>query len=1580
MCLLLFGLFGNRAAAQFTITENFKGSSAGSNIILGGDPNGNQATLTSGGVDPVNNGWLRLTSDGTNQRGFAYINSPFPSTLGIFVDFEFKTWRTRADSFGGADGIGVFLFDAAANFALGGYGGALGYAPGSAGAGLAGGYVGIGLDEFGNFSSNGNGNLTGPGQTANSVVLRGPTTTNNTSSVSGGIRPSNEYLTGVQTQSSTTSNTNSLDYYVNGQTTRPTDAQFYRRVQIEILPVAGNYQVTVRWATTPNGPFTDLLTRTLTSPPPANLKLGFAASTGGGFNFHEIRNLLITTPGGVRTDKTVDKANALVNDQVTYTVNAYNSTTAAITNLKFADTLKNGNNVIIPSSDFTINSITFNNNGNTGNIAAGYVSGTPKTTGLTNPFNTTLNMAANGKATFTVVGTLNVVPAGGVITNTSAVDPALTGITDQDLTNNRFTVSTNVLSPNVDLKIDKSVDNTCEDPVNGNNYTITVTNVGSTASAALRTISVSDIIPAGMVLNGTPTAPGWIYNGISTAPTFTRVGSLASGFSFPTITLNLKRSGTPAAGASFDNTATVTYQGAPPEANTSNNRVTTTVYVKPNPPVTAPVSYCLGATATALTATGTNLKWYTVAVGGMGSSTAPVPVTTTAGSTTYYVSQSNGTCESTLTPITVTVQPALTNNTVTASQTICIGTTATALAGSLPTGGSGTFIYLWEQSTDGGAIWTTATGTSNAQNYSPGAPTVTTQYRRTVTSGACSTTSTVVSITVQPAITGNTITGPSILSICVTGDPGLITGAAPAGGSGTATYQWQISTDGTTFSNIAAATGISYDPPGPVTVNTWYRRLVQSGACTVASISNLVKFTVYPALTPGSIGANQVFCQTGTPAVLNELTAATGGDAIYAYQWESSTTSATTGFTPISGATQNTYTASAAITQTTYYRRVVSSVGSSCGAQTSNVITVTVNPVITGNTLTIAGASAFCITGDPGNITGATLSGGSGTYTYTWEQSINGGTNWTALPTVTANLDPAVITTTTLYRRTVSSGTCTSTSAPIMVTIYSAPTVAAAGPDQSKCNTSAFTMAANAATSGTGVWAVVSGTAVIANTASPTTGVTLAAGQTATLSWTISNGNCAVSTDQVTITNFALPTTANAGTNATQYNSGVFTLNGNLPASGTGVWTVKPGSTATIANPADRNTTVTIAANTSATLIWTISNGNCGVSSAEVTVTYTRSADLKVVKSIVTPGPFTAGQPIVYRIVATNDGPTDAQGIKILDNVPVEMVVSTINASAGGAASIGQNTSAGNSINVTADIAAGAGNTVTIDVNGTIAANYAGTLTNTATVTSPNVPDPDGATSTVTNPVERKPVLVVDKQGPSNVIAGDAITYKIIVKNTSNSDAIGTTIRDNIPAKITNVAWVVSKTGTASFVGSASNTGSNINFTGTIPAGAGNTIVIDVTGTVLPAATGNFSNLAIAIPTEPVPSVNSNTVVTNISNQSGLVMLKNGPATAQAGTAISYTLKITNNGLSDAVNASITDLVPAEIKTVSWSSATQGSATLNGTGSGTGNSVSVSGNIPTGAANAILVTINGTVDPSFSGNISNTATADPSEV
>ncbi|UAY51209.1 Ig-like domain-containing protein [Ferruginibacter albus] len=66
------------------------------------------------------------------------------------------------------------------------------------------------------------------------------------------------------------------------------------------------------------------------------------------------------------------------------------------------------------------------------------------------------------------------------------------------------------------------------------------------------------------------------------------------------------------------------------------------------------VKYCQQDLAQPLTANGTNLTWYNSFGASIGT-TAPTPLTDQGGSTTYYVTSSNGICESPRTGITVTV-------------------------------------------------------------------------------------------------------------------------------------------------------------------------------------------------------------------------------------------------------------------------------------------------------------------------------------------------------------------------------------------------------------------------------------------------------------------------------------------------------------------------------------------------------------------------------------------------------------------------------------------------------------------------------------------------------------------------------------------------------------------------------------------------------------------------------------------------------------------------------------------------------------------------------------------------------------
>jgi gliding motility-associated-like protein len=88
--------------------------------------------------------------------------------------------------------------------------------------------------------------------------------------------------------------------------------------------------------------------------------------------------------------------------------------------------------------------------------------------------------------------------------------------------------------------------------------------------------------------------------------------------------------------------------------------VVTTYPIPPAPTVGPDPVYCVnsGTPASALSATGSNLLWYTSSIGGIGSNIPPIPSINTVGSIPYYVSQTINTCESPRSVINVNTTPA----------------------------------------------------------------------------------------------------------------------------------------------------------------------------------------------------------------------------------------------------------------------------------------------------------------------------------------------------------------------------------------------------------------------------------------------------------------------------------------------------------------------------------------------------------------------------------------------------------------------------------------------------------------------------------------------------------------------------------------------------------------------------------------------------------------------------------------------------------------------------------------------------------------------------------------------------------
>ncbi len=146
-----------------------------------------------------------------------------------------------------------------------------------------------------------------------------------------------------------------------------------------------------------------------------------------------------------------------------------------------------------------------------------------------------------------------------------------------------------------------------------------------------------------------------------------------------------------------------------------SDKATISVAITQTPAPTAPatVEYCVGQTANALTATGTDLKWYTTASGGAALGSAPVPSTALPGSTNYFVSQTLSGCESNRAQVTVVSKPVPAAPGVSA-MSLCQGAGSNALTA------NGTNL-LWYANASGGSASGTAptpgTGSAGTTSY-----------------------------------------------------------------------------------------------------------------------------------------------------------------------------------------------------------------------------------------------------------------------------------------------------------------------------------------------------------------------------------------------------------------------------------------------------------------------------------------------------------------------------------------------------------------------------------------------------------------------------------------------------------------------------------------------------------------------------------------------------------------------------------------------------------------------------------------------------------------------------------------------
>jgi MSHA biogenesis protein MshQ len=226
------------------------------------------------------NSRLRFTSATGNQATASTYQRLFPAADNLVeIEFDYFAWSSQSGT--GADGIAISLSDASITPQPGSFGGALGYAQRDNGTpGFAGGWLGIALDEYGNFSNDNEGKKEGPGFRPQAVAIRGSAGTNY------------RYLTGTNAN---------LNPWIDVRSTANAAPNHRYKIIVDSR-VAGTAMVSVLRDTQNRGNPADYVTLIAPfnalsvagqAPVPEKLYVSITGSTGGSNNNHEMDNFKV---------------------------------------------------------------------------------------------------------------------------------------------------------------------------------------------------------------------------------------------------------------------------------------------------------------------------------------------------------------------------------------------------------------------------------------------------------------------------------------------------------------------------------------------------------------------------------------------------------------------------------------------------------------------------------------------------------------------------------------------------------------------------------------------------------------------------------------------------------------------------------------------------------------------------------------------------------------------------------------------------------------------------------------------------------------------------------------------------------------------------------------------------------------------------------------------------------------------------------------------------------------------------------------------------------------------------------------
>jgi LPXTG-site transpeptidase (sortase) family protein len=423
----------------------------------------------------------------------------------------------------------------------------------------------------------------------------------------------------------------------------------------------------------------------------------------------------------------------------------------------------------------------------------------------------------------------------------------------------------------------------------------------------------------------------------------------------------------------------------------------------------------------------------------------------------------------------------------------------------------------------------------------------------------------------------------------------------------------------------------------------------------------------------------------------------------------------------------------------------------------------------------------------------------------------------------------------------------------------------------------------------------------------------------------------------------------------------------NLPAGSSITYTV----TAQIASSATGNLTNTVSVTAPSGVTDTDTTNN----TASDTDTPNAQAAISVTKDDGV-SEYIPGASLTYNITVTNGGPSDALGVSVVDNIPAQFASWTWTCTTtGGATCSGSGGPITTNFSDTVNLPAGS--SITYTVVAQIASSATGDLTNTVTISHPADTTPgDNTASDTDTPNYQADLYVTKTDGSTTYTPGVGVTYTVVIGNNGPSDVSGAVLTDNLPAQAASWTWACSGAGGGATGCDGYGPGS-ANFSDTVNLPAGSSITYTVTVTIPSSATGDLVNTAsIALPTGVTDTDNTNNTATDTDTQNSQAAISvtkdDGVTQYVPGTSLTYTITVTNAGPSDALGVSVSDAIPTQFTSWTWTCVTTGGATCTGSGGSITTNFSDTVDMPAGSS--ITYTVAAQIASSATGDLTNTVT------